>query len=83
MIFVYLLGREVDPVLGHAVLAAEVAPLRQRDPQVVVVPPEGVAQEVGQILQALKELLRFASVRSGPLLISSNIHIRVFTLYKP
>ena len=42
-----LLGREVDAVLGHAVLAAEVAPLRQRDPQVVVVPPEGVGQEVG------------------------------------
>ena len=47
---VYLLGREVDPFLGHAVLAAEVAPLRQRDPQVVVVPPEGVGQEVGQVL---------------------------------
>ena len=43
-----VVGGERHALLGHAVDAAEVAPLRDRDAQVVMLAVEGVCEEVGE-----------------------------------
>ena len=49
----FILGGQVDALLGHAVEAAQVALLGEGYPQVVVVSPEGVLQRAGAIRDGL------------------------------